>query len=224
MVVSLTHYVFPLETALSSDTFSSEGDGMPQRIPPEVTQIGSASPQNYPDFLDFTAKLYYYNDLALTYHCDSLNAFSGVLGFHQHTFGSFHYGLSELAFDLALLWQPKSELEDRKVLARDDSQQVSPLPSWSWARWKGQINFAAFDATITPLNWTDTRLRSMFHCDSLVQWSKMKDGGRKRFRIRNDYFSYTNVILNAPVPAGWLREPGIKGHFKHALTGDKRFE
>lgn len=77
----------------------------------------------------------------LTYPSDCIAAISGVIAYLEPHFpGGFLFGMPELWFDIALLWEPGDNfLEDR---FRQD--EVACVPSWSWARWKGNINFRAW--------------------------------------------------------------------------------
>jgi len=84
----------------------------------------------------------------LSFASDCIAAFSGVLvSLEPHFPGGFLFGMPELWFDIALLWEPADVfLTDR--FGRDE---VACAPSWSWARWKGNINFHAWDMAVAFL-------------------------------------------------------------------------
>jgi hypothetical protein len=69
----------------------------------------------------------------LTYDSDALDAFTGISNTLTTTLGSspdsFHYGLLEDLFGLALLWSSSPTLP---LMA----QRRRGFPSWSWAGWK----------------------------------------------------------------------------------------
>lgn len=74
----------------------------------------------------------------LTFPSDCITAFSGILTYLEPHFpGGFLFGMPELWFDIALLWEPN----DRFLEDRFQQDKVACVPSWSWARWKGNINF-----------------------------------------------------------------------------------
>lgn len=78
----------------------------------------------------YASSLLEYTNRYFSFQEDVLNAFYGLQEVFARSFGtSFCCGLPESIFDYALLWRPTSLLQRRGV----------PLPSWSWASWKGQI-------------------------------------------------------------------------------------
>ncbi|KAN0092491.1 HET domain containing protein [Hyaloscypha variabilis] len=78
----------------------------------------------------------------LTFPSDCIAAFSGILIYLEPHFpGGFLFGMPELWFDIALLWEPG----DRFLEDRFQQDEIACIPSWSWARWKGNINFHAWE-------------------------------------------------------------------------------
>jgi hypothetical protein len=87
-------------------------------------------------YLGFLALQYATREL--TFSSDSMQAFSGVLAYLEPHFpGGFLFGMSELWFDIALLWEPS----DIYLLDRFKEDETTCVPTWSWARWRGNINF-----------------------------------------------------------------------------------
>jgi len=86
----------------------------------------------------------------LEFPCDSLNAIAGIVQLIEPAFpGGFHFGLPEMYFDIALLWQPSDvALEDRMQLARASGKPVVDLPTWSWARWKGRLDLCFWEVKL----------------------------------------------------------------------------
>ena len=96
----------------------------------------------WPDLFQYLRMIQNYNTRRLTYPDDGLAAFSGVLSTLSRTFtGGFIWGLPQMFFDVALLWQPFTPLNRR--LSRNNDTPI--LPSWSWAGWQGEID---------PTSWT----------------------------------------------------------------------
>jgi hypothetical protein len=78
----------------------------------------------------------------LSFPSDCIAAFASVLvSLEPHFPGGFLFGMPELWFDIALLWEPA----DRFLEDRFRGDEVACAPSWSWARWKGNINFHAWE-------------------------------------------------------------------------------
>ncbi|KAA8909376.1 heterokaryon incompatibility protein-domain-containing protein [Sphaerosporella brunnea] len=83
----------------------------------------------------YVGTLWEYSGRSLTYHSDIFNAFAGLsrcLGPELES--DWCFGLPEVVFDWALLWD-----------ARDGkAQRRSGAPSWSWAGWVGRVQLATF--------------------------------------------------------------------------------
>lgn len=74
----------------------------------------------------------------LSFEEDVVNAFEGIVSLLQPAFKcNFLYGLPETELDLALLWQPSSDLR-RRV---SESTGQPAFPSWSWAGWVGEVDY-----------------------------------------------------------------------------------
>ena len=70
-----------------------------------------------------------YMNRHLSYDADGLNAFAGITNWSESEMGySTHFGMSDFAFSLDLVWQP-----ERFMFRRHQ------FPSWSWAGWKGRM-------------------------------------------------------------------------------------
>lgn len=97
---------------------------------------------SWPDIKSFGDLVSNYTARSLRYQEDVLNAFAGTLTVLQTSFGSeFHYGLPEMFFDLALLWQPYDGINRRQC---QDGRLV--YPSWSWIGWVGIISYGLLEA------------------------------------------------------------------------------
>ena len=89
----------------------------------------------------------------LSYESDILNAFSGLFAVLNEYFQSdIISGIPASALDLALLWAPAAKLLCREcrlpTIEEIDMGQVDRnLPSWSWAGWRGPVNYRLFAET-----------------------------------------------------------------------------
>jgi hypothetical protein len=73
----------------------------------------------------------------ITSNADTVNAFAGMTELiRQGTNTKFWYGIPAFAFDQALLWCPKEQLQRRR-----DHDGSELFPSWSWAGWKGACSY-----------------------------------------------------------------------------------
>jgi len=73
----------------------------------------------FSDFVDSFLNVEALNQRQLTYNRDVLDAFAGVMGGMTPYFhAGFHFGLLELTFDIALLWQPRMVLKTEKFCCR----------------------------------------------------------------------------------------------------------
>jgi len=94
---------------------------------------------SHPDLDVWSSMVQEYNQRNLTFHTDAYDAFSGVLNIFETSFpGGFFYGLPELFFHHAILWQPLGTMERRGPESR--RFDLNGLPSWSWLHWKGKLN------------------------------------------------------------------------------------
>jgi hypothetical protein len=73
---------------------------------------------------------------------DVLDAFAGILSVFETRFGwKFVYGIPiepSVMFERALLWTP---YRNQERLSCHDQRQRDTFPTWSWAGWRGAIDF-----------------------------------------------------------------------------------
>jgi len=94
-----------------------------------------------------------YTARQLTDEGDAIDAFSGLL--HTLHGGRCIEGIPKPIFDLALLWQPRTQIHRRKE-----------FPSWSWAGWKGRVHW--LDAKFVE----SFRKESVSEAEAVEAWSK----------------------------------------------------
>jgi hypothetical protein len=131
-----------------------------------------------------------YTRRTLSFPCDSIFAFSGILSSLNSSFlGGFIFGLPEIYFDVALLWQPLETLQDRKLLAEAIGKSVEPLPTWSWCRWQGKIDFghwAAASECLLLSSYQQTICKTI----PVVNWFKTEPHSGVREPILNWHSAY----------------------------------
>jgi Heterokaryon incompatibility protein (HET) len=92
----------------------------------------------------------------ITSQADTVNAFAGMTELiRQGANTKFWYGIPAFAFDQALLWYPKEQLQRRKDLGGSEL-----FPSWSWAGWKGACHYRGrgwynglYRAPVSAVHW-----------------------------------------------------------------------
>ncbi|KAJ9640275.1 hypothetical protein H2199_005814, partial [Coniosporium tulheliwenetii] len=107
----------------------------------------------FPDLIFWADLVEKYNHRKLTFSSDILNAFAGITRELSPSFpGGFHYGLPEMFFDIALLWQPKGAIKRREADSQSGRVRLFG-PSWSWVGWEGNLdleNWTTFADHILP--------------------------------------------------------------------------
>ncbi|KAH7400620.1 heterokaryon incompatibility protein-domain-containing protein [Phaeosphaeria sp. MPI-PUGE-AT-0046c] len=178
----------------------------------ESSSTSMLAAPKWPDMLYFRSLLEDYTARDLTYPCDSLDAFEGVLDMFRSSFpGDFHFGLPEVCFDIALLWQPQNVIVDRVTLAEAERKPTADLPTWSWARWKGNLNFTAWEASAECL-FQSYYSQNILRITNIVNWQKRTADGTLA-PIVDDYTQHRDLArmsMKDP-PDGWLRQRTMRG-------------
>ena len=138
----------------------------------------------YPDLWTFKDYVEKYNVRNLSYDCDALAAFSGIVSRSSSTFlGGFLQALPEFYFDIAILWQPADPLRRRVA-----DQEQYWAPSWSWVGWKGALDLDLWEFGIC--NPATAGRSYEIEVSTLVTWSKMTKPHGARLPIDNSYREY----------------------------------
>lgn len=98
----------------------------------------------YPSLTVYSRLVADFNRRHLKYPQDCLSAMAGMLPCYNKVFsGGFLCGLPEMFFDVALLWQPASDLKRRVPVETGKRYRFANdyLPSWSWVGWQGAVDF-----------------------------------------------------------------------------------
>jgi hypothetical protein len=194
-----------------------------------LANVEKLVPLAWPDLRQLKQLLEKFAVRSLSYPCDSLNAFSGISSFLQEFFpDGFLFGLPEMWFDIALLWQPKEPLQDRIELSTKANLPHLELPSWSWARWQGQMNFEMWNAAAECLpRFPNEAFGIRIH--PIVLWAKSSAASRGNLLITNDFAAMRKYSSRRDVlpPKGWSRRTildrrGVSSadHFFHNSIDD----
>jgi hypothetical protein len=185
--------------------------------------------RSHPDLRGLLASLRNYLNRELTYPCDSLAAFAGVLGMMTSFFpGGFHFGIPELCFSSALLWTVEEHnKKDRKKEAARLQQPVADLPTWSWARYSGTVCFPNLEDTYEGTRTGTNTFQS--HTTPTVSWYKFSEDGTKKQLINDAWNLYRTSKTGLgrrsrkDIPEGWIQNAqgftrtGLLEYFKFPI-------
>jgi hypothetical protein len=211
-------FVWKCRTSLCQEDFNSE---LTTEYQSQRGLCDTLISPGWPDMHLFQGLVENYTRRTLTHPCDSISAFSGVLtSLHGSFFGGFLFGLPELYFDVALLWQPYAPLKDRKALAESTGLPVEPLPTWSWCRWQGKLNFEPWAAA------SECLVLSLYEqniCKTIpiVGWFKIDTRSGARKPICNWFSAYRGQDLARYLSPKWRKDPK-SGGFQHSDIGQSK--
>ncbi|KGO67593.1 Heterokaryon incompatibility [Penicillium italicum] len=154
-----------------------------------------------------------YNKRNLTYDDDIVSAFSGVATIMQQAFYTgFHFGLPELFFDAALLW----EFDKRNPEPPQQRKpQKSMLPSWSWMNAKGSL-FLGLWLCFGNAFYNDVKnCAQQYELRPLVQWRK-----RVRGTGETKMIEYPIARDQSCMPPGWTFHTKLKGRTFYTHSSD----
>jgi hypothetical protein len=161
-----------------------------------------------PNFLALNGLFSHYNVRDFTYPEDAMPGLVGMLTVLTRSFdGGFLYGLPEMCFDSALMWEGASkDLKRRKRSGRSHSLlQTFDLPSWSWIGWKCYGMTVLKEETYDLDYFTGLTFRTT----PITQWYThiSPDSGSKR-PIRATWFEYVKPTDDTSVqlPDEWTKE------------------
>ena len=158
-------------------------------------------------FQQYAMLLGQYSHRQMTNDGDILNALGGLLHIFRQFFKyPMRYGLPEILFDIALLWQPAEKLAQREI------EGNSKFPSWSWAGWKGRIYYEEpFD---TALNNNGSLYRVALFEKEKRREERIRPLIRWHFKHKlNDEIRPLNKngwgvpLFGKTIPAEWDKDP-----------------
>jgi hypothetical protein len=150
----------------------------------------------------------------LTYDSDVLNAFAGITSVLRPGFpGGFFYGLPEMFFDLALLWQPRS-LPIRKISQKCNERNPN-FPSWSWAGWKEEIDDRFWQKCFNHIFLLSGQTDDYIEIAPLVKWYKRSSKPNQLRLVSNSYHTFRSAShTKAPsLPPNWSHDEKENGYY-----------
>lgn len=166
----------------------------------------------WPNFQQYAGLVWDFNKRNLSYPQDAIPAFAGITATLSRTFeGGFLCGLPEMFFGTALLWQPLSPVKRR--IASTSSSVQSPLPSWSWVGWEGELDRRDWVSRYDYLSHRKTDARGIQPPVSEVLSSVVwycGDGNEAQKRlVSNSSKRYKSISKDETkaLPPGWYRDP-----------------
>jgi hypothetical protein len=160
-------------------------------------------------FRQYTLLIEQYTYREMTKDSDILNALGGLLHIFRQFFKfPMRYGLPEILFDVALLWQPTEVLEVREA-------EGELLPSWSWAGWKGRVKYEEpFDAQADELLGTLTRFalssdeyRREERIRPLVRWYTLSKKSEELVPLNKSGLGIPLLAIKSGLPEEWDKHP-----------------
>jgi hypothetical protein len=176
----------------------------------------------YPDLLCWGSLMKRFSSRTLTHENDFTRAFAGATSVMGSMFpGGFIHGLPKFFFDIALLWQPGSELSQRPE-----------GPSWSWTGWKGDIECCRHWERFNPVVYRSLNVWSLDASAAVLKSVAIYQGkpsiGTTLVDIPdlNKFYDY-QALRKQPddlLPAGWKRTEHHKGaDYTHPAIGGGLF-
>lgn len=161
----------------------------------------------------------------MTYDSDVLNAFAGVTSVLRPGFpGGFFYGLPEMFFDLALLWQPRSFPKGKG--SQKSNERNLNFPSWSWTGWKGEIDDRFWRKCFNHIFLLSGMTEDYIEIAPLVKWYKRCSKTHQLWLINNSYHNFrsANHTKTLLLPPNWSYDEKEKCYYwKHQNEPSKRF-
>jgi len=201
---------------LRKQLLGSEGkiDGSIMILPDGTTSVVRSE-----TFRQYAHLVSQYTHRSLTNDGDILNALGGLLHIFRQFFKfPMRYGLPEILFDVALLWQPTEVLEPRLPDSEED-EEGERFPSWSWAGWKGRVQYEEpFEARADELLGTLTRVplppheyRRFERIRPLVRWYVPSKTTGSLSLLNKSGLGIPLFGKSAELPGEWDKDPFGEG-------------
>ncbi|CAM1502516.1 Fc.00g045000.m01.CDS01 [Cosmosporella sp. VM-42] len=172
-----------------------------------------------PSIWDFMSMASKFNTKALTVAEDAPKAFAGIQAMlHRVHPGGLLFGLSELFFEVSLMWSSLfSDIERRGSDVGAVFQDG--LPSWSWMGWQGDITFP-YDAEFRLTQPWHYHEQKIGFTDQVAEWfcANSSRSGVKRL-VRSGWHNYRKFARDddslIPLPWGWSRKQYDREVYSH---------
>lgn len=179
----------------------------------------------WPNMQIYAKVVHEYNLRQFTYPEDVLPAFAGITVSLTHIFkGGFLCGLPEMFFDIALLWEPLKPLK-RRIPTGVYPRGITPVPSWSWAGWSGDIRSDSWAHRCDYIRMFQ-QLQSVI---PIFEWYSIEDLTGERRTILSTWNKFKDCVSSEhqELPLDWTRHfiPSHQSHHyaEHPNTGTQNF-
>lgn len=157
-----------------------------------------------------------FNTKQLTYEDDIADAFAGITASLGCTFeGGFLWGLPEMFFDVALLWQPEA-YGNMEIRIPNNPNRKNNIPSWSWMGWRGEIARDSWNSGSNYFGKTAvvSRIYQRDETIPILQWYIIEQPGMEVRPIVSPWRNYKDcVISDQELPLGWTKHRCFNGRF-----------
>jgi hypothetical protein len=197
------------------------------KMPDSNNWVTSLHHSKWPNMHQYRSLVWQYGNKRLSYQSDILRAFAGVTRFLSYSFaGGFYFGLPELFFDNALLWQGGGNIMRQSRSA--DGEPESYLPSWSWAGWAGRLDSTDWDFDEKVIrdshswsaegNFDHTATDRSYYrwTKPVIEWHKFdnRSGNRPTFDLVNNLAQKHRHFMRDDgtfdLPDGWNRHAELE--------------
>ncbi|KAJ5097523.1 HET-domain-containing protein [Penicillium angulare] len=157
-----------------------------------------------------------YNKRNLTFNDDIVAAFSGIATIMQQAFYTgFHFGVPELFFDAALLWEADKRSSEP---LRQRKPRNSKLPSWSWMNAKGSLSLDLWLCFGNDFYNDVKNCSNKYELKPLVRWQKRASGTRALRALK--VIEYPSSRDQSGMPPGWTAHTELKGRTLYSHSSD----
>ncbi|KAL1623868.1 hypothetical protein SLS54_004333 [Diplodia seriata] len=188
-----------------------------------IRQSSLSRISHFPDMEAFKTLVRAYCTREFTWSEDAMGAFVGIETALTPSFpGGFLWGVPVMFLDMCMIWREDRWGEQSAFCRRWDpnstSESTRNAPTWSWAAWKGLIQFCGLWRNEDFVLWNrDTWFYAVDYIKRvfpLVRWTIRQTKTSKPLEIdhQNAWFVYKMQYNGAKgdserLPAGWTRWP-----------------
>jgi hypothetical protein len=173
---------------------------------------GEVKPGSWPRVGDYFNTVNTFNQRELTFSKDVFDAFAGVSAVMGQQFrGGFHFGLPQLFFDAALLWQPGEDGPLKRRVSETTGDILRDLPSWSWVGWKGTFNWHLVNDSAVYVQQSSRSLGPNITLESICEWFAVGGIARRKVQIGNTMSMYRDS--HTEYSDGWSQHENSTENF-----------
>lgn len=171
----------------------------------EITRHGATHIMRSGTFVEYTKVIEEYTHRHMTFESDILDALAGLSHIFTLCFKSdMIHGLPRNLLDIALLWRPTQPLS-----RREDGNQRSAFPSWSWAGWVGRVSYIKPFKVTRHVDGSFERYEQDQNGEEgirpLIRWHAWEEWSRRLEPINGNGRGFP--FENPALPAEWENMP-----------------